>query len=124
VPHDQKSATLIKGRYSLAEDTRMLVPADVVEELLGLVFKVKRFFDANFTLITVSTILFILLVVLLSQRIRKREMETMFKIGCSRLTVFWLQAAELVIVIAMGLALASVLSIAAVLAAPHLVRWL
>ncbi len=124
LPHDLKSSTLIKARYNLSETHRMLVPAEVVQELMGLVFKVKRFFDANFALITVSTVLFIILVVLLSHRIRKREMETMFKIGCSRLTVFWLQAAELAIVLMMGLGLAGVLSIGVVWAAPHFVRWL
>jgi putative ABC transport system permease protein len=124
LPRDQKSGTLIKARYGLSETHRMLVPEEVVGELLGLVFKVKRFFDANFALITVSTILFLLLVVLLSQRIRQREMETMFKIGCSRSTVFWLQAVELAIVVAMGLGTAAVLSVVIVLAAPHLLRWL
>lgn len=123
LPHDRKSATLIKARYSLSETHRMLVPEEVVGELMGLVFKVKRFFDANFALITVSTVLFIVLVVLLSQRIRKREMETMFKIGCSRLTVFWLQAAELMIVVALGLGAAGLLSAVVVLTAPQLVRW-
>jgi putative ABC transport system permease protein len=124
VPNDPKSATIIKGRYSLSETHRMLVPEEVVEELMGLVFRVKRFFDANFALITLSTVLFIILVVLLSQRIRKREMETMYKIGCSRMTTFWLQAAELAIVVVMGLGLACVLSLAVVLAAPRFVRWL
>jgi putative ABC transport system permease protein len=124
LPHDQKSGTLIKARYGLSETHRMLVPTEVVGELLGLVFRVKQFFDANFALITVSTILFLLLVVLLSQRIRQREMETMFKIGCSRSTVFWLQAVELVIVVAMGVGTAAVLSVVVVLAAPHLLRWM
>ena len=124
LPRDRKSSTLIKARYSLSETHRMLVPEEVVGELRGLVFKVKRFFDANFALITVSTILFLVLVVLLSQRIRKREMETMFKIGCSRLTAFWLQAVELVIVVAMGLGTAAVRSVVIVLVAPHLMRWL
>jgi putative ABC transport system permease protein len=119
VPNDDKSATLIKARYGLSETHQMLVPAEVVDELMGLVFRVKKFFDANFALIAVSTLLFIILVVLLSQRIRKREMETMFKIGCSRRMVFWLQAAELGIVILIAAVLASGLSIAALLAAPR-----
>lgn len=121
LPNDDKSATLIKARYGLSETHQMLVPTEVVDELLGLVFRVKLFFDANFALIAVSTLLFIILVVLLSQRIRKREMETMFKIGCSRLMVFWLQATELGIVVVMALALAGGLSIVALLAAPRLV---
>jgi putative ABC transport system permease protein len=118
-PRDPKSATLLKARYNVSETHRMLVPAEVVEELLGLVFRVKRFFDANFALIAVSTGLFIALVVLLSQRIRQREMETMFKIGCSRMTTFWLQAAELAIVLLISVVLAGVLSIGALLAAPY-----
>ncbi|MBN2559767.1 MAG: hypothetical protein JXQ75_02390 [Phycisphaerae bacterium] len=119
VPADPKSATLLKARYNLSEANRMLVPEDVVDELMGLVFRIKRFFDANFALITASTVLFIVLVVLLSRRIRKREMETMYKIGCSRMMAFWLQAAELVIVLVMSVATAGVLSLIALLAAPR-----
>jgi putative ABC transport system permease protein len=120
-PFDQKSATLLKARYNLSEVHRMLVPEEVVAELMGLVFKVKRFFDANFALISVSTGLFIALVVLLSRRIRKREMETMARIGCSRMTAFWLQAAELAIVLVMSLGLAGALAVAALWVVPHVV---
>lgn len=119
LPVDHKSATLLKARYNVSEAQRMLVPEVVITELMGLVFKVKRFFDANFALITISTILFIILVVLLSRRIRAREMETMYKIGCSRMTVFWLQATELAIVLLLGVALAGMLSVVMVLAAPR-----
>ncbi len=124
LPADRKSATLLKARYSLSETSCLLVPEDVVAELMGLVFKVKRVFDAGFTLIIISTVLFVLLVILLSQRIRRREMETIYKIGCSRMMAFWLQAAELGFVLLMSLAAAAGLSLAAVLAAPHLVRLL
>ena len=125
VPFDAKSATILKGRYTAPDAAyRALVPEAVIEELMGLVFKVKRFFDASFGLITLSTALFLALVILMSRRIRKREMETMFRIGCSRLTAFWLQAAELVIVLAISLVLASAVSVAVVLAAPHFVRLL
>jgi putative ABC transport system permease protein len=122
VPRDVKSATLLKARYNLSKVNRMLVPEAIVEELLGLVFKVKRFFDANFALVTVSTGLFIILIVLLSRRIRRAEMETMSKIGCSRLMAFWLQATELAIVLAMSVVLAGVLSGAAVWAVPRIVH--
>ncbi|MCK4342384.1 MAG: hypothetical protein KAY37_11755 [Phycisphaerae bacterium] len=123
VPSDEKSGTILKARYNNDPEglNRMLVPEVVVTELMGLVFKVKRFFDASFGLITVSTILFLVLVVLLSLRIRKREMETMFKIGCSRMTVIWLQATELVIVLLMSLVLSGAISVAAVLLAPRFV---
>ena len=122
LPIDHKSATLLKARYNVSETQRMLVPEVVITELMELVFKVKRFFDANFALITVSTVLFIVLVVLLSRRIRAREMETMYKIGCSRMTVFWLQATELAIVLLLSIGLAGALSVVVVLAAPRLLH--
>jgi len=110
LPHDDKSATLLTARYNASKTTQMLVPTSVVEELMGVVFRAKQFFDANFALVTLSTILFIILVVMLSRRIRKREMETMYKIGCSRGMVFSLQAVELGIVLLMSVAAAGVLS--------------
>ena len=51
-----------------------------------------------------------LLIVMLNLRIRARERETLFKIGCSRLTVVWLQTAELGLVIGLGLLIAAGLS--------------
>ena len=51
--------------------------------------------------------LLLALVVLLSLRLRRDEMETMFKIGCSRGRIFCLHAAELAMVAAAGLALAA-----------------
>jgi putative ABC transport system permease protein len=110
LPDSAKSATVLKGRYSISPTEQMLVPLRVIEELMGIVFQVKRFFDANFALICLATLLFMGLVVMLSLRIRKREMETMFRIGCSRLTVFRLQVEELCIVLLISLALASILS--------------
>lgn len=124
LPVDRKAATLLKARYSLSETHCMLVPERVVEELMGLVFKIKRFFSANFALVTLSTVLFLVLVVLLSQRIRRREMETMYKIGCARMTAVWLQVGELGIVLLMSLVLASAVSAVIVLEAPRFVRFL
>ncbi|MFH1748992.1 MAG: hypothetical protein ABIG44_18325 [Planctomycetota bacterium] len=124
LPASEKAATMLKARYNLSTTERMLVPTDVINELLGLVFRVKRFFDANFALIAVSTVLFIVLVVLLSLRIRQREMETMFKIGCGRLMACWLQIAELAIVLVLSIVLAGSLALLARLAAPRLMHLL
>jgi len=124
LPADRKSATLLRARYNVSAVHRMLVPEEVIEELMSLVFRIKRFFDANFALITASTVLFLVLVTLLSHRLRRREMETMFRIGASRMTAVRLQAAELGIVLVISLAAAGAWSALAVLAAPQVVRWL
>lgn len=106
LPNSQKSATLLKGRYNLSETRQMMVPRQVVEELMGIVFKVKRLFDANFILVCLVTGLFISLVVLLSLRLRQTERHTLFKMGSSRLTVFWIQCTELIMVLGIGMVLA------------------
>jgi putative ABC transport system permease protein len=93
---DDKSATLLRGRYQGPEATvQILAARSVVEELLGLVFRIKRFFDANAALVAVATGLFLLLVVMLSLRLRRPEMETMFRLGCARGLMARLVAAEL-----------------------------
>ena len=110
IPNSAKDRTLLRARYSVAERTQLLVPADVIDELMGIVFQIKRFFDGSFLLVSVATSLFLTLVVLLSLRIRKRERETLFRIGCGRMTIFWLQATELGILLLAGSALAFGLS--------------
>ncbi len=99
IPKDSKSATILKARYSVSKTRCLLVPKEIVEEMLSLVLKIKRFFDASFALVTTSTVLFVILVVMLSYQLRKREMQTMQRIGCARLTAFWLLFAELAIIV-------------------------
>ena len=111
IPNSDKDRTLIKGRYSVSPRTQLLVPREVVDELMGLVFRVKRFFDGSLYLVLLSTVLFLALVILLSMRIRKRERQTMFLIGCDRLTVLWIQVAEFAILIGIAAIIAYGLSI-------------
>jgi len=122
LPDSAKSATVLKGRYNISPTEQMLVPVRVIEELMGIVFQVKRFFDANFALICLATLLFVVLVVMLSLRIRRREMETMFRIGCSRSTVVRLQVMELCIVLLISLAIAGALSGLLLWYAPQLIN--
>ena len=114
---------MLLGRFTTENnDAQMLESVEVVDEMLGLVFKVKRFFDANFALVAASTGLFLTLTILLSLRLRRREMQTMFQIGCSRGTVFWLQACELLIVLAVSLFVAGGLAMAASASGDWLMR--
>ena len=83
----------------------MLDPEEALTELMEVMFRVKRFFDINLALVSLSTALFLSLIVLLSIRVRQREIETFFKIGCARLTVFRIQAVELTIILAAGVML-------------------
>lgn len=124
-PVDAKSETLLRGRYLEAgAKTQALVPVAVVEELFGLVFRIKKFFDAQAGFVALSTVLFLILVILLSLRLRLDERRTMHKIGCSRVTVFWLHAFELGIVFAISTALAVGAALVATSQAPRLLAWL
>ncbi len=110
VPRDEKGATLLKGRYRVSQEAQLLEPIEVIDEILGFVLRVKRFFDANLVLVSAATALFLLLIVLLWLRVRQREFETLHKIGCARLMVARLVAAELLITVSAGLALAALLA--------------
>lgn len=122
LPYDAKSATILKARYrEPGRATRTLEPLAVVRELMQRVFEVQRIFEVGFAFVATATLLFVVLVVLLSQRVRAREMETMFRLGSRRSTTFWLQAAELGIVLAVSITLAGALAAAAVGVAP---QWL
>ncbi len=99
---DKKSETLLIGRFSdtaLKPQTQILVPSDVIRELMKLVFQISQLFNANLILVGFSTVCLFGLVIALSLRLRANEMETMFRLGCSRTTIFSLQVAELVLVI-------------------------
>jgi len=123
LPHDEKSEVLLLGRYASPQaQAQILEPIDVVEELMEMVFKVRRFFDVMIVLVVVSTVFFLVLVVLLSLRLRRREMETMFKLGCSRLTIFRLQSAELAIMLLVSFFLAFALASATMYFAPSVMR--
>lgn len=123
VPRDAKAATILKARYNTTphQRYRLLVPTEVIDDLLGVVFQVQRFFNASFGLVVVSVVLLLSLVVLLSRRLRERELETMVKLGCRRRTTFLLQAAELGLVLILSVALSAAASGIVVWAAPRLV---
>jgi putative ABC transport system permease protein len=123
LPQDTRAATLLTGRFLAPGATaQILVPHRVIDELMELIFRVKRFFDLSAAVIGTITAMYLVLVILLSLRLRRREMATMFKLGCSRFTMFRLQAAELLIVVAAGVLLAGAMSLGTLALAPQLLR--
>ena len=111
LPRDDKSAAILRGQYQEPKSqVQLLVPETVVSETLDLVFRVKRFFDAQALLLGVAMAFLLALVVLLSLRLRRGEMQTMFKIGCARRTILCLLATEIAFVVALGIAVAVALS--------------
>jgi putative ABC transport system permease protein len=118
VPASDKMRTIALGWYNLSETRELLEPQVVVSELMGLVFRIKRFFDANAIVVGATTALLVALVLLLSWRLREREMATLFKIGCARGIMAGLQAIEILMLLAISVGLALAGAVAAVQAAP------
>ncbi|TDI14927.1 MAG: hypothetical protein E2P05_08395 [Acidobacteria bacterium] len=112
VPHDQKSAAILQGRYLSSEGGVQIVrPSRVMEELLDTVLTVQNFVVAGAIVVGLATLATVTLVFLLSLRLRRREMETMFKIGGGRLNVAAVMASEIAAVLVLGTGLAGGLTL-------------
>jgi len=100
VPHDEKSGTILRGRYLSGKTAYQVVrPSEVIDGLLQNIFRIRNVLDAVIALVGSATLLSIILVFSLSLRIRQREIMTIFRIGCSRMTVARLLGAEILIIL-------------------------
>jgi len=125
VPFDEKSGTILQGRYlSKAEAQQIVRPEEVIDGLLQNIFRIKSVMDAVISVVAVSTILAIILVFVLSLRLRQGEIQTIFKLGCSRMTITRLVAAEIVLIVLVSGVLCGAFMFAVNLYANDLVRML
>jgi len=125
VPPDQKSGSILRGRFLAAEETNQIVkPSEVIAGLLQNVFRIKQLVDAVIVVVALATVMAIALVLTLSLRLRQREMHTVVMLGGSRLTVIRLMAAEVVIIALMSALLCLVLMRSLDPFAGDLARWL
>jgi putative ABC transport system permease protein len=85
-------------------------PVAVVRTVLGLVLRAARVLDAYFVVVAGSTAALIALVVTLSLRLRRRELDLMRRIGASR------GAAVVVIGLEIGMILLTAVVLSALLA--------
>ena len=107
LPADRKSETILKGRLKVDKEMQGLDPPQVLGELFDVVFRIKAFFDANFALVLLATVLFLVLIVWLTLQVRAAEIAMLHKLGCSRGMIVRIQAAELMIVVGGGVLLAT-----------------
>ncbi len=106
VPQDEKSATILRGRYLSEQQNQQIVrPKKVIEDLLANIFQIKEFIDAVVLIVAVAMILAIFLIFSLSLRLRQKEITTIQHLGCSRGTVVQLILAEISIIIVFSAAL-------------------
>ena len=123
VPPDQRSTTILRGRYeSNAAASQIVVPIDVMNELLDTVLTVQTFVLAAVVLIGLATLATAGLVFGLSLRSRQRELQTMVKIGAAPWSIRWLVASEAVVVLLVGGTLATMLTVLTANVGPQLIR--
>jgi putative ABC transport system permease protein len=83
-----------------------------MDELLKTILTVRRYIMFAVAAVAVATLATMTLVFMLSLQLRRREMETIIKIGGSRMRIASLVAAEVLGVIAAGAVSAGLLSLA------------
>ena len=112
VPDNQKSETLLRGRYEAQSNNRSLVkPQLVIEELLIEIFKIRDLLNVIFALVIAATLIAIILIFNLSLRLRQREIETSFMLGCSKNAIARLITAEISIILVISLLLTGVITV-------------
>ena len=110
IPNDSKSQTILRGRFETGEIAdQVIVPNDIVNNLLGSIFRIQQIFDSVFIAVGVSTLMILGLIVALGVRLRQNEIKTMFTIGSSRTKIIEIISLELLIIIALSGLLATVL---------------
>lgn len=112
VPHDEKAKTLLLGRYEAGQGGSQAVrPEGVMDELLDTIFRVRQYVVAAVIVIGISTLATAALVFMLSLRLRRREIETMVKIGGAKTRIASVLVSEVVLVLLISATLATVLTI-------------
>lgn len=112
VPPDQRSSTMLQGRYQAPDESVQITrPSEVMDDLMATVLTVERFVVAGAVLVGIATLATVALVFMLSLRLRRREIETLFKIGGSRRAVAVMTGAEVIAVLGAATALAAVLTL-------------
>jgi len=124
-PYDAKSGTILRGRYLSKEETLQIVkPEAVIDGLLQNIFRIKNVLDAVIAVVALATVLAVILVFALSLRLRQREIQTILKIGCSRMTIAKLIAAEIMIIVFSSAVLCGIMMVAVRSVSNDLVRML
>ncbi len=120
-PRDRKSGTIARARMNANRLWQMVTPVEVVDELMSKVFQVKAFLDGVSLLVGASTALLVGLVLVLSTRMRRRELVTLHHVGFQRSTIASLLGLEVLALLAVGALLGALLVTMGWLGAPDLV---
>ncbi len=111
VPESDKERVLVKSETDLDGEVQAVTPSKVIADILGIIFDVKKVLDGFSGLVFLSTAAFLFLVLSLQFRLRKDEMEIIYRIGGSRHSMEMLLGLETMILLGVSLVLAAALSL-------------
>lgn len=112
IPRSEKARALLLGRYQNDSENQLVDPRSVMDELLRTVLTVREYAIAAVAIAGCATLLTAALVFLLSIRLRRREIDTMMKIGASRQTIVSVLISEIAVVLLFAGVLAAGLTLA------------
>lgn len=96
IPNDARSGTILSSRLDLREDLKLVSPSKVVKEVLDRVFQIGALLAGVLAATGIATIGVVLLVLVLSIRLRREELDTLRRIGASHATIATMLLAEVV----------------------------
>lgn len=109
-PDSQKHHDQLLGDFVLDETRQAVEPERVIGTILEIVLRVREGLTFYFAAVGISTALFFGLVLLLSLRLRAREIALMKRIGCSRGMIGTVIGVEVALLVASAAALTGLLS--------------
>ena len=125
IPASDKAETILLGQYFSPEETAQIVrPHQVMDSLLKRVVMVRSYMIAIIAVVSMVTSIMMALVFILSIRLRRAEIVTMSKMGCSRFKIASILGSQITIILAMSFGIAAVLTLATNEFGPELVRLL
>ena len=109
-PNNAKSETILRGRYLSGEEKHQIIkPTEVIDGLLQNIFRIKNVLDAVIGVVGFATFLAMILIFALSLRLRQREIQTIFKLGCRKGTIVRLLSAEIGLILFSSAGLCAIL---------------
>jgi len=109
-PESAKSGALLQGRYVADQSGFQLIkPTLVIDGLLQNIFKISKVIDGVIIIVSLATILAMFLIFSLSFRLRAKEVETTFKLGCQKGTMLKFLLAEVVIISGLSIFVCAIL---------------
>ena len=106
IPDDERANTLLQGTFLASETLQIVEPGSTIQRLLTTILTVRRYVFVGLGLTAVAGLSMMILVFLLSIQLRRRELNTMLKLGATKGRIFLLLTTEIISVILMGVVVA------------------